>query len=382
MKELQIIVVAPTGRDGQLLCNLLERVGIDAVEFPDCASACREAAQGVGALVIADEALDAANIAVLKDLISRQPSWSDLPLLVLTPGGQVSFLSQKRRKLREPLGDVTLIERPVRPETLISIVQSKVRARQHQYQVREHLHTEALAAEAVRKAEKLAVAGRLAASIAHEINNPLTSVSNLHYLMASATSLDEAKRYLAIADQELARVVEITRQTLSFHRGNAQPVDVKVAEILDSVLKLYSLRLAAKNIVVDGQVDRSAVIRGFEGELRQLLSNLISNSLDAMHAGGKLLLRVSCASERQNGLRRGIRVVVADTGTGIPATIQHKVFEPFVSSKGNTGTGLGLWIGSEIVRKHGGTLRFKSRQRAGTVFSIFLPAQPPSVLAA
>jgi signal transduction histidine kinase len=378
MKDLQIIVVAPTGRDGQLICRLLARVGIDAVESPDCISACLETENGVGALIIADEAIDAASVTALKDLVSRQPSWSDLPIMVLTRGGQVSFLSEERRRLRGPVGDVVLIERPVRPETLVSMVQSKIRARCRQYEVRDHLRTEKIAAEALRRAEKLAVAGRLAASIAHEINNPLTAVTNLHYLMRTATSLEEAQRYLAIADQELARVVEITKQTLRFHRGNTQPSAVRVAEILDSVLKLYSLRLAAKNIVVDRKFDRSAVISGFGGELRQLASNLIGNSVDAMHAGGKLRLRVSCSSERHNGLRRGIRVVVADTGIGIPASIQHKIFEPFVSSKGDTGTGLGLWISSEIVRKHGGTLRFRSRPRAGTVFSIFLPDQAPA----
>ena len=378
MKDFRIIVVAPTGRDGELACDLLTSAGIEAVECPDCTCACREAEDGVGVLMVADEALDAGSISALKNLVSRQPSWSDLPVIVLTRGGQVSFGSEQRRKLREPLGDVILVERPVRPETLISMVRSKVRARSRQYEVRDYLRTEALAADALRKAEKLAVAGRLAASIAHEINNPLAAVTNLHYLMSKASSFDEAKRYLVIADQELGRVVEITRQTLRFYGGNTRPVVVRISDVLDSVLTLYSLRLAAKKIVVEREFDHSAVINGFDGELRQLAANLISNSLDAMHAGGTLRLRVTCGSERQNGLRRGIRVTVADTGTGIPDEVRHKLMEPFVSTKGDTGIGLGLWISSEIVRKHGGTLRFKSRPQTGTVFSFFLPAQAPS----
>lgn len=200
--------------------------------------------------------------------------------------------------------------------------------------------------------------------------------------MASASSFDEARGYLSIADQELSRVTEITRQTLQGNRGNTLPADVNVAEVLDSALTLYTSRLAAKHIVVDRRFDHSAMIVGFAGELRQLIANLISNSFDALQAGGKLRLRVTCATERHNGLRQGVRVVVADTGSGIPMAIREKILEPFVSSKGEMGTGLGLWIGSEIVRRHGGDLRFKSRPGSGTVFSIFLPAQVPADAAA
>ena len=375
MKDLQIIVVAPTGRDGQLICELFGRVGLEALEFPDCEAACLEAENGVGAFVVADEVLKAASTATLVRFISRQPSWSDLPVILLTGGGAVTLFSEARRKLREPLGNVNLVERPVRPETLVSVIQSAIRARSRQYEVRDHLQLERLAADALRKSEKLAIVGRLAATIAHEINNPLTAVTNLHFLMASAPSLGEAKDYLAIADQELARVIEITTQTLRFHRESTIPAEVKVAEILDSVLKLYERRLASSNIVVDRRLNCSALITGFAGELRQLVANLISNAADAMHAGGKLQVRLRSVSERHNGLRRGIRVVVADTGEGIPVSIRDKILEPFVTTKHDTGTGLGLWVSSEIVRKHSGALRFRSRLGSGTVFSIFLPLQ-------
>jgi signal transduction histidine kinase len=365
-----------------LICNLLVRAGMDAVRCADCISACRETENGVGAFVLADEVLDSNTMAILTEFMSRQEPWSDLPVIVLTQGGEATQLSEARRKLREPLGNVVPVERPVRSETLVSMVQSSVRARRRQYDVRRHIKQEMVAAEALRRAEKLAVAGRLSASMAHEINNPLEAVTNLLYLTASAPSFDEAKRYIAIADHELARVSEITRQALRFHRGNMQPADVKIAEILDSALMLFALRLAAKGVVVDRRFDRSATIVGFAGELRQLVVNLISNSFDAMHAGGKLRLRVTRVSENHNGRRPGVRVVVADTGVGIPLGIRNKVLEPFVSSKAETGTGLGLWISSEIVRKHGGALRFRSRPGSGTVFSIFLPAQLPSCAAA
>ena len=380
MNDSRIIVVAPTGRDGELISRLLERGGLQAKVCADCTEASVEAQAGVGALLIADEALDAKTMESLATLIAGQPSWSDLPVIVLTSGGQVTAVSEARRKLREPLGNVILIERPVRPETLTSTVESAIRARKRQYQVRDHLQQEKLAADALRKSEKLAVAGRLAASIAHEINNPLEAVTNLHFLMHSSKSLEEMRHYLGVADHELQRVVEITSQTLRFYRASSVSSEVNMATVLDSVLKLYERRLSTNRIKVDRQYRPGAELVGSGGELRQVMANLISNALDAMPNGGRLRIRVGPSAEHNNGRRKGIRVVVADTGVGIPAKIRGKILEPFVSTKQDTGTGLGLWISSEIVRKHGGAFRFRSRIGKGTVFSVFLPAEPSKEL--
>src|SRR5512133_2036678 len=184
MSDIEIIVVAPTGRDARLICDLLTRVDLQCTVAPDCFEACRRAADGVGAFVVADEVLTDESTALLAGFVGGQPSWSDVPVIVLTGGGQVTLLSEARRKKRAPLGNVVLVERPVRPETLVSTVNSAIRARRRQYEVRDHLRHEQLAADALRRSEKLAVAGRLAATIAHEINNPLESVVNLHYLMS------------------------------------------------------------------------------------------------------------------------------------------------------------------------------------------------------
>jgi signal transduction histidine kinase len=376
MRDLLIIVVAPTGRDGRLICELLGRAGMEALQLPDCTAALRAAVEGVGALVLADEVLNATNAAILSDFLSSQPSWSDLPVIVLTGSGAGPANREARRHSRESLGNVVLVERPVRPETLISTAKTAIRARKRQYEVRDHLEQEKLANDALRKSEKLAVAGRLAASIAHEINNPLEAVTNLHYLIGRATSFDEIHAYLETAQQELARVVEITKQTLRFHRENTKAAPVDVPAILDSLLKLYAGRLTSGRIVLRKEFRYSQPIVGFAGELRQLFANLISNALDAMPQGGTLALRVESASERRNGARPGLRVVVADTGGGIPQNIQGRIFEPFVSTKPETGTGLGLWVSSGIAVKHGGRLRFRSRVGSGTVFSIFLPSQP------
>ena len=370
MHNLEIIVVAPTGRDARLICDLLTRIGLESSSMPDCLSACARAAQGVGAFVIADEVLNESTTALLSEFIAAQPSWSDLPVIVLTGTGRVTPVSEARRKLWQPLGNVVLVERPVRPETLISTVKSALRARSRQYEVRDHLRQEQLASDALRRSEKLAVAGRLAATIAHEINNPLEAVVNLHYLISSSKTLEEAQRFLTIADQELARVIEITTQTLRFHRDSSTPAEVDVASLMDSVLKLYQRRIAAANVVVERRVT-PAVIKGFAGELRQVFANLISNALDAMSGGGKLCLRVHRSSG--NGVGPGVRVTVADTGGGVPDAVRDKIMEPFVSTKNDKGTGLGLWVTSEIVQKHRGSLRFRSKIGRGTVFSIFLP---------
>jgi DNA-binding NtrC family response regulator len=172
-EELTTLVVAPTGRDGALLCAALERAGIRARECKSCEAACYSMEKGAACIIVAEEALTAADIQRFADLISSQPRWSDFPLVILTMAGEVTAQSQRRRQLRAPMVHALELERPVRPETLVSTVQSAIRARMRQYELRNHGLKQREAEEALRRSEKLAVAGRLAASIAHEINNPL-----------------------------------------------------------------------------------------------------------------------------------------------------------------------------------------------------------------
>ena len=368
--DLRITVVAPTGRDSELICRLLQRNGTVAMECPDWNAACREVQLGIGALLIVDEVLNRESTSALGRVIAEQPSWSDLPVIVLTGGGQVTLESEARRRMREPLGNVLLVERPVRPETLVSMVKSAIRARTRQYQARD-------AADAIRKSEKLAVAGRLAASIAHEINNPLEAVTNLLFLMRSATSLESMQEYLALADHELQRVSEITRQTLRFYRQSSTVAPVELSTVLDSILKLYGRRLEANRIVVLREYEGDTQVMGVAGELRQVTANLVSNALDAMPTGGTLHIRIRPARHANRNVT-GVRLLVADTGCGIPSGVRERILEPFVSTKQDTGTGLGLWVTSEIVRKHGGVIRYRSRVGKGTVFSVFLPREAPN----
>jgi signal transduction histidine kinase len=272
-----------------------------------------------------------------------------------------------------------LLERPVRPETFVSAVQAALRSRRRQYQVRDFIAERRVAEEALRRAEKLAVAARLAASFSHEINNPLESVTNLLYLIGVSSSSNETKKYAEIASRELARVSEMVTQNLRFHRESNKPVAVEITQVVNAALNLYEARLSAAGISIERDFRECSPILGVAGELRQLILNLIANAFDAIGRGGTLKIRIAGVREHKNGSPPGVRVTIADTGSGIRPEIKKMLFEPFVSTKGNTGTGLGLWVSAEIVRRHGGTIRVKSRTHSpvtGTVFSIFLPSHP------
>jgi len=236
--------------------------------------------------------------------------------------------------------------------------------------------------EALRKTEKLAAAGRLAASIAHEINNPLESVTNLLYLLSTHEPLDrEAMGYVQTAQSELARVSEITQQTLRFYRQSTSPAETNIAELLDSIVTLYQPRLTASHVKVVRRFRAEPAMFGFSGELRQLFANLVGNAVDAMPNGGTLAFSAMVQTGRlSNGTsEKGVRICVADTGSGMSETTLRRIFEPFFTTKQATGTGLGLWVCDEIIRKHGGTVRIRTRQgdRCGTIFMLFFPDRFP-----
>ena len=230
------------------------------------------------------------------------------------------------------------------------------------------------AQEALLQSEKLAAAGRLAASISHEINNPLESVTNLLYLVASDPQLSASTRaFVKQAEDELARVSHIATQTLRFYRQSTRPTHADIPAMLDSVLTLHRGRLANAQIEIVRQYRTKAPLLCFEGELRQVFTNLISNAIDAMSGTrGLLTLRAEHSRNWRNG-EPGIRVTVRDNGSGIPPEILARIFEPFYSTKGNRGTGLGLWVTKEIIEKHRGIVHVRSRVGKGTIFSILFP---------
>ena len=231
---------------------------------------------------------------------------------------------------------------------------------------------------ALRVTEKLAAAGRMAATVAHEINNPLEAVTNLVYLAKrDLSNHDRVAGYLELASRELDRVAHITRQTLGFYRDTSSPVRFNVAEMLDELLLLYEKRFESRGIKLQKQYDNDLEITALAGEIRQAFSNLITNAIDAMPEGGTLALRATKSHDWSSSQLHGVRVTMLDTGSGIEAKHRKNIFQPFFTTKTDVGTGLGLWITRGILEKHRGSIRMKSRtgHGHGTAFSIFLPTE-------
>jgi PAS domain S-box-containing protein len=238
------------------------------------------------------------------------------------------------------------------------------------------------AEETLRKTEKLAVTGRLAAAIAHEINNPLEAITNLLFLLKNHCQLqDPALNYVGMAEQEVSRITEITQQTLRFYRQSTLPTRAAMSELLDSILNLYQRRLSTLNIQLERQYDPNMDLFCFAGEIRQVFANLVANSVDATSTGGRLLVRAHRSHNWENPSQPGVRFTVADTGSGMDPEVREHAFEAFFTTKEVTGTGLGLWVSIGIVRKHHGLMRVRSRTAAqgkssGTVFQFFIPDDP------
>ncbi len=496
---LPVLIVAPFGRDGQLICETLQRADIPCELHNDARVVFPRLSNGTGAVLVEEEALNQELIQEFALALQNQPTWSDAPVIVLMKArSATSPTSRLLAQMREPLGHTTLLERPIRPETLVSTVETVLRARRRQFQIRDALErlqasearyrsltlasasivwatdvhgnvierlpsweaytgktfeqyrgrgwTEAIhpadrkhvvpaieaavaglrpfhnefrlrrhdaqyrsvlwrgvpvfredssvkewvgtcidiqdrkdSEAALQKSERLALAGQLAAGIANEINNPLEAVTNLIYLISTRVTDDEARQYCSMAQRELTRVSEISGQTLRFYRKSTNPVETEVSELLDSLLHLFHPKFNRRNLQVKINLRKAPKILAFPNELRQLFANLISNAIDATPPGGRLRITVRPARSWSKEFQRGVCVVVADTGSGIPEDMEQRIFEPFVTTKGDAGTGLGLWVCDDIVKRHGGKLRLKTRTsgRPGTVFSVFLPVGVP-----
>ena len=241
--------------------------------------------------------------------------------------------------------------------------------------------------EALRRSEKLAVTGRLAASIAHEINNPLEAITNLLFLLHNHSDLPRAaQKYVAMAEHEARRIAEITQQTLRFYRQPTLPARTTLSELLDSVLSLYQGRVNTLDLRVERDYDSELSLFCFAGEIRQVFANLVGNSIDASNVGGRLVIRARRSRDWKNPELTGIRFAVADTGAGMEPEVLKRIFEAFFTTKETTGTGLGLWVTYEIILKHRGSVRVRSRSAAsingngfsssGTIFELFIPDEP------
>ena len=232
------------------------------------------------------------------------------------------------------------------------------------------------AERALRTSERIASVGRLAATIAHEINNPLEAVTNLVYLAKQTAHTDEAREYLAMAEEELGRISHLTKQTLGFYRESKEASRIRIGPLLDPLIGIFAGRAKNKTVEIHSEIIEDPEICAVAGEMRQLITNLLNNSIDAVRRGGRIRVRVSAAQDWSTG-RPGVRLTIADTGTGISPAVRSRLFEPFFTTKNDVGTGLGLWVCKGIVDRHLGSIQVKSSsdpENSWTVFSVFLPS--------
>lgn len=266
---------------------------------------------------------------------------------VVWPDGSVHWIVARGRALYDDAG------KPIRMTGVIMDVTDRKR-------------TEA----ALVRSEKLASVGRMAATMAHEINNPLEAVTNALFLISCDDALSsETRANVDLAERELNRVAHMTRQTLGFYREGSLAGIVRLSELVDELVGLYSRKLNNKHVTLERTYRGSCDVSGIAGELRQVASNLIANSIDAVTPHGVIHVRISDFHVNHYGLR----LTVADTGCGIKPEHLQFIFDPFFTTKKNLGTGLGLWVSRQIVEKHGGEIKVRSKAGKGTVFCVYLP---------
>ena len=236
--------------------------------------------------------------------------------------------------------------------------------------------------EVMRKTEKLAAAARLAATVAHEINNPLEAIGNLIYITRTTDGIpDAAVTHLALAEQELDRVSHITRQTLGFYRESKSPDEVDLPTLVESVLNIYSNKFRTKNITIQRDFEDCPPIHALSGELKQAVANLVSNAADAVPNRGTICVKITCHEDRgKNGepTNKIVKIMIEDNGPGIAAEHRNHIFEPFFTTKKDVGTGLGLWVTKEIIERHSGTIEvtcITDAEPTGTTFTITLPVR-------
>ena len=231
--------------------------------------------------------------------------------------------------------------------------------------------------------ERLAATGRMAHTIAHEINNPLEAITNLVYLLQGSLDKPEvARRYLDSTAAELARVSRIARQILAFNRESSSPVEIRIGELVDDVLALNNRALVDKNLHVRKNWNTSLLIEGFPAQLRQVFSNLVRNAIEASFPNGEIRIKISPTSLGRDLTEPAVRVTVADQGVGIPPENMKRIFDAFFTTKDLKGSGVGLWLSSSIVQEHGGYIRARSctgRIGSGTYLSVVLPCRATSV---
>jgi signal transduction histidine kinase len=288
-------------------------------------------------------------------------------LAKIRAGERIDHFQTVRLKQNGDRIDVSLTISPIRDQRGSIVGAAKiVREITTQKQLEAKLHI----------SERLASVGRLAATVAHKINNPLESVINFIYIAKQHSEASEQiKLYLNSADKELRRVAHITQQTLGFYRDNSQPIGLTIADVIQDVLTIYERKCQYKALNIEQRIEPNLTLTAVQGELKQILSNLIANAIDSSEEGGKIVIYARTSHHFPSG-RCGVLIAIADNGVGISDENKQKLFAPFFTTKTDVGTGLGLWITKDLLEKRGGRIRFRSTDsdRSGTVMTIYLPS--------
>lgn len=388
----RILILAPVGRDGPAMATLLIERGFTAIVCESSSELRTRMSQGAGALLLTEEALELAQLPELLTRLRNQPSWSELPLIILTHGGE-SRLTRLLDTIAAAAGGITVLERPLGTATLVRAVEVAIRSRRRQYRVRdlilesanqiatlrENERTIRTQEERLRRVEKLAAAGQMAASLAHEINNPLAAVTNaLFYLQNFAGLPSETTALVDTAADELARVSRIVKQSLSYYRVDKVPKEIDLTEIVEESLRIFEEKFRKAGLQVSTRIGPQIKLLGFGDEIRQAIDNLLLNAVEATPKEGRISVSLRWFSDpRDPSQARAARLSIADTGFGIPRDHLPRLFEPFFTTKAEKGNGLGLWVVRGIVAKHDGSIRVRSSTKSGhrgTVVSILWPA--------
>ena len=380
-----VAILAPAGRDGTVAGAVLSQAGFTTVVCANMEELCAVVSSDVGAVLVAEEALTGPAREHLLSTLEAQPSWSDVPVVVLTGEGELSRALSPTLDALATRVNVTLLERPVRVATLVTAMRSALRARRRQLDVRDHLAERAAAEAALRAAREEAEAasrakGDFLAIMSHELRTPLNAIGGYAELMEMGLRgpiTEDQRADLARIQQSQKHLLGLINQVLNYTRVETGTVrydlvEVRVAEALAAAEALVVPQVRAKGLgYAFSTCDPALAVRADRDKLQQVLLNLLTNAIKFTNAGG----RITVACENRGST---VAVFVTDTGVGIPKDKLAMIFEPFVQidsrlTRAQDGVGLGLAISRDLARGMGGELTAESVEGAGSTFTLTLP---------